>query len=112
MIRLENVSYRYRHSRTDALVCLLCVVLSRRNKVLKGVIGIIVTYIAMSFAAGVFAAVKVIIDVNINGITDDEFFGSIENILAVALYGLVVISVASIFFTAWRLNRAFCHRKA
>lgn len=95
-----------------ALVCLLCVVLSRRNKVLKGVIGIIVTYIAMSFAAGVFAAVKVIIDVNINGITDDEFFGSIENILAVALYGLVVISVASIFFTAWRLNRAFRHRQA
>ena len=51
---------------------------------LKGVIDIIATYIAMSFAAGVFAAVKVIIDIKINGITDDEFFGSIENILAVA----------------------------
>lgn len=95
-----------------ALVCLLCVVLSRRNKVLKGIIGIIVTYIAMSFAAGVFAAIKVIIDVKINGITDEEFFGSIENIMAIVLYGLAVLSVAMIIFTAWRLNRAFRHRQA
>ena len=95
-----------------ALVCLLCVVLSRRNKVLKGIIGIIVTYIAMSFAAGIFAAIKVIIDVKINGITDEEFFGSIENIMAIALYGLAVLSVAMIIFTAWRLNRAFRHRQA
>lgn len=95
-----------------ALVCLLCVVLSRRNKVLKGIIGIIVTYLTMSVAVGIFTFIKVVIDIKINGITDEEFFGSIENIMAIALYGLAVLSVAMIIFTAWRLNRAFRHRQA
>lgn len=95
-----------------ALVCLLCVVLSRRNKVLKGIIGIIVTYLAMSVAVGIFTFIKVVIDIKINGMTDEEFFGSFHNILALALYSLVAAAIASVIFTAWRLNHAFRHRQA
>lgn len=95
-----------------ALVCLLCVVLSRRNKVLKGIIGIIVTYLTMSVAVGIFTFIKVVIDIKINGMTDEEFFGSFHNILALALYSLVAAAIASVIFTAWRLNRAFRHRQA
>lgn len=95
-----------------ALVCLLCVTLSRRNKVLKGIIGIIVTYLAMSVAAGVFAAVMVVIDVKVNGVSDEEFFGSIKSIMEIALYALAVLAVATVVFTSWRLNRAFRHRQA
>ncbi len=95
-----------------ALVCLLCVVLSRRNKVLKGIIGIIVTYLTMSVAVGIFTFIKVVIDIKINGMTDEEFFGSFHNILALALYSLVAAAIATVIFTAWRLNRAFRHRQA
>lgn len=95
-----------------ALVCLLCVVLSRRNKVLKGIIGIIVSYLTMSVAVGIFTFIKVVIDIKINGMTDEEFFGSFHNILALALYSLVAAAIATVIFTAWRLNRAFRHRQA
>lgn len=109
---LKYTWMQYLQNIIPALVCLLCVVLSRRNKVLKGIIGIIVTYLTMSVAVGIFTFIKVVIDIKINGMTDEEFFGSFHNILALALYSLVAAAIASVIFTAWRLNRAFRHRQA
>lgn len=95
-----------------ALVCLLCVVLSRRNKVLKGIIGIIVTYLTMSVAAGIFAFIKVLVDIKVKGVSDEEFFGSLDTMLAASLYIMAVAALVMLAFTIWRLNRAFRHRQA
>lgn len=94
-----------------ALVCLLCVVLSRRNKVLKGVIGIIVTYIVMAVGSGVIAFVVVLWGVTAD-FSQNMLASTMTAVFAGVLYALAVVAAIMVVFTAWRLNRAFRHRQA
>lgn len=115
---LDSVSFIFKYTWLQqlqnilpALVCLLCVVLSRRNKVLKGVIGIIVTYIVMAVGSGVIAFVVVLWGVTAD-FSQNMLASTMTAVFAGVLYALAVVAAIMVVFTAWRLNRAFRHRQA
>ncbi len=95
-----------------AMVCLLCVVLSRRNKVLTGVIGFIVTFIVMAIAGGVVGLIIAFMGLKTGDADHRVFIDLMNSILVSTLYVMAIAALVMTVFTAWMLNRTFRNRQA
>lgn len=100
-----------------ALVCLLCVVLSRRNKVLMGVIGILCAYVAMTVIASLVTAILAVLSIDMSDIGSSIgnktlFIENFEHMMEFFMYFMALIALATTAFSVFRLNRAFRHQQA
>lgn len=99
------------------MVCLCCVMSSRRNAIVNGVAGIVVALIAMSFIGGiygVFTAMTAGLSDAMSGaeFNPDKFLASFTSTLVYIIYSISVLAVATVMYTAIRIYRSFRHQQA
>lgn len=107
---------QYLQNATVVFVCLLCVVLSRRSPVTNGIIGIIVSLVAMSVIGGIVGIIVVLSsDCFMEAARNDNAEGVVESVKSMvylSLYVTTILSMIAFVYTAVRLHRIFRHQQS
>ncbi|MDO4319136.1 MAG: hypothetical protein Q4C34_01045 [Bacteroidales bacterium] len=99
------------------LVCLLCVTSSRRTPVTNGIIGVIVSLVAMSMIGGIIGltigfTAGLHDALNGNTIDTDAFVSKLTSMMIYTVYLICVLAILTFIYTAVRLYRTFRHQQS
>ena len=98
------------------LVCMLCVVSSRRTPVTNGIIGIVVALVGMSVLGGIGGIVLALTSGVSAAMSGEEFnqalfLASFTSMLIYLVYLIAVVALVTLVYSVIRIYRTFRHRQ-